>query len=155
MDKTVMAIAGVSVLIFVGIIIGASKAPSNTKAWATCVQHSNSLAMHIHPELEIDIDGQKQAIPANIGIDPVCMKAIHTHDESGTLHIEHPQRMDFILANFFDNWGKTFTKDQILDKKVDATHVITMTVDGQPSEEYENLTLRDGQKIVIRYEEKK
>ena len=154
MDKTTGAIIGITVLVFAVIIIGSVQGTKNFKPGAQCVQHSNSLSMHIHPVIEIYLEGEKAAIPANIGIDPTCMKAVHTHDESGTIHIESPQFNDFKLADFFENWGVPFTKDQILDKTVDDTHTISLTVDGQPSEDYENLIMRDGQQIVIRYDKK-
>lgn len=155
MDKTVVAIAGLSVLVLGGIIAFSAIGSRNFEPRKQCMEHSVSLSMHIHPELEIYIDNQKQTIPANLGIDPTCMRALHTHDETGKLHVEYPQQHEFKLGDFFANWGQTFSKEQLVDKKVDEKHVITMMVDGQPSEEYENLILRDGQKIVIRYEAKK
>ena len=41
-----------------------------------------------------------------------------------------------------------------MDSMVDDTHEMIMTVDGQPSGEYENLILKDKQDIVIEYKEK-
>src|SRR5207244_304602 len=64
---------------------------------------------HIHPHLDIVILGQKQEIPADIGIVAGCMNPIHTHDQSGQIHIESPEKRDFILADFFAVWNKTFT----------------------------------------------
>lgn len=110
---------------------------------------------HIHPHLEIVISGQRQVIPANIGISASCMHPLHTHDASGTLHVESPEARDFTLSDFFAVWGKTFNKDQILDSKVDDTHVIRVMVNGQAVNTYENTILRDKDQIVISYEAKK
>ncbi len=154
MDKNIAAIIGLTVVILAGIIAFTFRSNSNATPYADCVQHSLGLSMHVHSELEIYFDDQKQTIPANIGITPECMKALHTHDESGKIHIEHPQAQEFKLWQFFTNWGQPFSKDQILDKKIDATHTITMTVDGQPSEAFGDLVLKDDQKIVIRYQTK-
>ena len=154
MDKTISIIIAVTVLVFAAIIFGSVQSNKNFKPAAQCVQHSNSLSMHIHPVLEIYLAGEKVNIPSDIGIDPTCMKAIHTHDDTGTLHIEYPQQHDFVLGDFFENWGMAFSKDRLIDKMVDDTHAITVTVDGQPNEDYEKLMLKDGQKIVIRYEAK-
>lgn len=154
MDRTTVTIVALGVLIFGGIIGGAVIGSRNFKPYNQCVEHSVSLSMHIHPELSIIIDGQPQPIPANIGIDPTCMKAVHTHDETGKIHLEYPDQIDFKLADFFTVWGQPFSKDQILDKKADDTHTIIMTVDGQPSTDFENLILKDAQKIEIRYETK-
>lgn len=110
---------------------------------------------HIHPNLQIVINGQKQEIMANIGISLSCMNALHTHDSSGIIHVESPEKRDFTLSDFFAVWNKTYNKDQILDYKVDNKHVIRETINGQEVEEYENTVLRDKNQIIIFYEEKK
>jgi hypothetical protein len=110
---------------------------------------------HIHPVLEIFIDGKQEIIPANTGITANCMSSLHTHDTTGTLHVESPVKRDFTLGDFFAVWGKVLTHDQILDNKIDATHIMTMTVNGKPSTEFEDLVLADKDLIVINYDKKK
>jgi hypothetical protein len=109
---------------------------------------------HIHPSLEINISGENMTIPANIGVSPTCMNSLHTHDDTGLIHVEAPEKRDFTLADFFAVWNKEFSRNQILDAKVDANTEIVMTVNGTPSNEYENLVLKDGDKIVISYQKK-
>lgn len=117
-----------------------------------CVTHGN-LGMHIHPLLSIFIDGEKQDISANIGIvSSTCFRPIHTHDASGKLHIEWRTLRDFTLGEFFKVWDRSFSKGQIFDYKVDKTHTLTITVNGIPSEKYEDLILKDGNRIEIHYE---
>jgi len=106
---------------------------------------------HIHPHLQIIMNGKNEVVPANIGITADCMHPVHTHDTTGEIHVESPEQADFTLGDFFAVWGKQFSQDQILDYKTDAAHEILMTVDGEPSSGYENLVLQDGQKIVIEY----
>lgn len=118
-----------------------------------CIQHV-SLSLHIHSHLEIVINGEKQIIPANIGVSPSCMRPVHIHDQTGTIHIEWKRKRDFPLADFFRVWGKTFSQSQILDQRVDQNHEIIMTVNGKKSEEYEKFIMRDGDRIVIIYQEK-
>lgn len=110
---------------------------------------------HIHPHLEININGERQEIPADIGDSPTCLNALHTHDATGELHVESPERRDFTLADFFAVWNKTYSKDQILDSKVDGEHVIRETVNGQEVADYENTVLRDQDQIIIFYEKKR
>lgn len=110
---------------------------------------------HIHPNLEIVINGEKQVIPANIGIKADCMNALHTHGTSGEIHVESPQKRDFTLADLFAVWDKTYSRDQIFDFKADEQYTIRETVNGQEVEEYENTVLRDKDEIVIFYEERK
>ncbi len=154
MDKTTSVIVGITLVVFAAIVVGSAQSTKNFNPATQCVQHSNSLSMHIHPVVKIFFDDAPVTIPSNIGIDPSCMKALHTHDESGTIHVEYPQTHDFVLADFFANWGMPFFKDQIMDKKIDATHTLTMTVDGKPSDQFDKLVLKDGQQIVIRYASK-
>lgn len=110
--------------------------------------------MHIHQQLTIRIDGKEEAIPANVGIvSPTCMRPMHTHDATGTIHVESPVVRDFTLGELFRVWEKPFGRERLLDATADATHRIVMTVNGEPSEAYENLVLEDGQRIALSLEE--
>jgi len=115
-----------------------------------CIEHA-SIAMHIHPRLKIFIDGVEEKIPANVGISPTCMRSIHTHDDTGEMHLESRRVVDFKLKHFFAVWGQSFSRDQILDYVRDEGHDIAVTVDGKPNREYGELVLRDEQEIVIEY----
>ena len=83
------------------------------------------------------------------------MNPLHTHDSSGKIHVESPEKRDFTLADLFAVWKKIFTKDQILDYKADQTHFIRETVNGAETKDYQNTVLHDGDNIIIYYEEKK
>ena len=141
----------VAAIIIVGIYPKSSSIKTNREVALVCTTDM-ATQFHIHPHLEIIINSQPQEIPANIGINAACMHPIHTHDNSGTLHIESPEKRDFTLADFFAVWGKTFTKDQILDYKADASHTIRETVNGTEVKDYENTILRDGDQIIIYYQ---
>ncbi|MDA2922846.1 hypothetical protein MYX07_06310 [Patescibacteria group bacterium AH-259-L07] len=120
-----------------------------------CVTHGR-LGMHIHPNLSIFINGEKQDIPANTGIvSAACFRPIHTHDASGELHIEFKIVKDFTLREFFKIWDKPFNQEQIFDYMVDEEHILTVTVNGALNKEYENLVLRDNDQIIIKYEAKR
>jgi hypothetical protein len=156
MDKPVLAIGALTALVLAGIIYSSAVSTKNFQPRNQCVEHSASLSMHIHQQVNIFIDGQLATIPDNIGVGSTCMKALHTHaGEPGKIHVEYPQTHDFLLEDFFANWGQSLSKNQIMDKTVDDQHTLTMTVDGQPNTDFEKLILRDGQTIEIRYETKK
>ncbi len=155
MDRIVVVILSLTILILGGIVGGAFYSQKNFSPRDQCVEHSLSLSMHIHPELKIFLDDQPVTIPTNIGISPSCMKAVHTHDETGKIHLEYPQAYNFKLADFFAVWGQPLSKTQLLDKTVDEGHTLTMTVDGQPNQEFSDLVLKDGQQIELRYQTKK
>lgn len=109
---------------------------------------------HIHPVLIIIINGVKQTIPANIGVTSTCLKSIHTHDDSGKIHVEAPAQKDFTLSDFFAVWGKTFNKGQILTSLVNKDFTITVTINGTAVDTYENTPLTDEEQIVISYTRK-
>ena len=146
------------VVLFLVLAIRSSAPPDSakktTREIALLCTTDMATQFHIHPFLKIIANGQKQEIPLNIGIFPTCMNSIHTHDASGKLHVESPEKRDFTLADFFAVWGKPFTKDQILDYKVDATHRIRETLNGKEVQDFENTVLRDGDRIIIYYEAK-
>lgn len=110
---------------------------------------------HIHPFLTIMIDGEKRAIPAEVGIVDGCMNALHTHDDTGKIHVEAPVKRDFTLGDFFAVWRQPFDGTHILDREADGKHEIRLLVNGELSQEYENLVLKDGDQIMIAFQEKK
>jgi hypothetical protein len=116
----------------------------------TPVPEDAALALHIHPHLTIFIDGQAQVIPADIGVGPEGALPIHTHDTSGTLHIESPVNRDFRLQDFFTIWGQTAAGRDLLARLTDPARQLAMTINGQPSTAFGSLVLHDGDNIVLR-----
>ncbi len=111
--------------------------------------------LHWHPQLTIYINGEKQAIPSNVGISASGHKSPHTHDEK-ELHWENEGRVtkdDLKLGKFFENWDKKFTAAQILDKTDPSGKKITMTVNGQPSFEFGDHIVADKEQIEIKYQD--
>lgn len=150
------------ILITIAVILSAiwflnrnsdKKEEANFDLMKECIQHVN-LNLHIHPHLELVINGEKEVIPANLGISLSCMRPVHTHDQTGIIHIEWKRPRDFALGDFFKVWGKTFNQSQILDYRADENHEIIVTVNGERNEEYENLIMRDKDQISIIYKEK-
>jgi len=115
----------------------------------TPVPDGTPLAEHIHVHLTIVVNGQPQTIPAGIGFTPRGFLPIHTHDESGVIHIESPRLHQFHLSDFFKVWGQTFNRRDILGHRADAAHPITMLVNGRPSRAFASLVLRDHEDVVI------
>ena len=117
-------------------------------AWAEagvgCLAGGHSrTAQHFHPKLAIGVDGLQESIPANVGVLRTCMAEVHTHDASGTLHVEAIAADKIThLKDFFTVWGKTISRDG---------YSLVMTVDGKPNFELGELILKDGQQIVLEY----
>jgi hypothetical protein len=124
---------------------------STREVATTCDPEMGNL-FHIHPTLEIRIEGEKYPIEGNIGVTSTCMTRLHTHDADGTIHVESPEVRDFTLGDFFAVWGKTFTKNQLFDYVAGNGKAIRVTVDGVEVDTYEHTVLTDKAHILIRYE---
>jgi hypothetical protein len=108
---------------------------------------------HIHPILEIVVNGEKIPVPTNIGVQKTCMTALHTHTPDGVIHVESPEKRDYTFADFFAVWNQPFSKDEILSYKADTTHRVRITVDGTEVDTFESTLLKDGEHIIISYEQ--
>ena len=118
------------------------------------MKNEGSLGMHIHPIVKISILGSEHKVPANIGVSATFMHVLHTHDDSGVIHVESPRSFPFRLTDFFIVWGKTFNSTCIFNYCADQTHTLTVTVNGVPNAQYEDIVLKDGDLIKIEYAEK-
>jgi hypothetical protein len=69
--------------------------------------------IHIHQHLDIYVNGKKVQVPALIGIDTTggFLTELHTHDTSGVLHVESASKRDYILGQFFGEWGVKLTSN--------------------------------------------
>jgi hypothetical protein len=100
---------------------------------------------HSHPNLTITINGANVPVPLNT-FDSSCQQPIHTHNEPGVLHIETDQSRDYTLNDWFLLWGHhvndanyaIFNSNQIFTNKIDATHHLTMTVNGINDSSFQN-----------------
>lgn len=106
--------------------------------------HQN-VAFHIHPQLEITVDGERQTIPPNAGVSSACMAEVHTHDSSGKLHVESARASregTHTLEDFFAVWDRDIERDG---------YTLTASVDGNEVDNPEEITLRDEVKITLSY----
>lgn len=69
--------------------------------------------IHIHQHLDIYVNGKKVQVPALIGIDESggFLTELHTHDTSGVLHVESEKKQDYVLGQFFGEWGVKLTSN--------------------------------------------
>ena len=105
---------------------------------------------HVHAHLNIRIDGELQLIPAGIGILPTCFSWLHTHVDSGIIHVEAPAERDFTLGEFFDVWGRPLSATQVGDRAVGPGESMFVFVDREPySGDPRAVVLRDLEAIEI------
>ena len=86
-------------------------------------------AYHIHAHLAIYINGKQYTVPYGIGIEqPWSTEAdgtsefvdsgaafyyLHTHDDTGVIHIESPTTKTYTLGQFFAEWNQQLSTTQI------------------------------------------
>lgn len=146
-------IFGGFILLTVAILLGGVFLFSEKETTVPDDQILSRNGLHWHPKLEIFIKGEKQEIPEGIGLKPV-EQPIHTHDSSGTIHLELPglvKKDDLNLGRFFKIWGKGFNSECIFDKCNGEDGKVKMWVNGQENQEFEKYSMRDGDTIEIRY----
>ena len=154
--KTIAAIVAVAITIALGISLSLR---TTTMIGAQMGGGNKPIIMHFHPILTITVDGKPMTVPGQIGIDPAIWKdhsldqygmqamsdgmssmaPLHTHDDSGTIHVESNTIRNYTLGQFLDNWGGL----NVTGKTVKAT------VDGAPVSDYKNIILRDGEQIHL------
>jgi hypothetical protein len=67
--------------------------------------------LHVHQHLDLYVNGQHVPVPADIGIyGQSFITELHTHDSSGIIHVESPVKTNFVLGQFFGEWGIRLTK---------------------------------------------
>jgi len=102
--------------------------------------------LHWHSELTIFAKGEKQEIPANLGIGAVH-NPMHTHDSSGVIHLEFQgvvRKDNLKIGRFFEVWGKNF---------MEFGSSIKMTLNGEENTELENYVMQDKDKIELKFDE--
>ncbi|MDO8565127.1 MAG: hypothetical protein Q7R67_00675 [bacterium] len=146
--KNTLILAGIIIVLFGGSIW-----------WSKSLQKSDPEiisrnGIHWHPILDVYVKGEKQVIPANIGMgpqyssQPMGMAPIHTHDDAteGIVHLEFSglvHKEDITLGQFFANWNK--------DINSFGTN-LKMIVNGVENLEFGNYEMKDSDKIELRYE---
>lgn len=106
-----------------------------------CLVPNLPLLQHFHPRLTVTVDGREEVIPANLGLGS-CELPLHTHDTTGTIHVEAQVARDYTLDDFLKVWGKPLQREG---------YKLEMTVDGKSSQELGSLVLQDKQQIMLEY----
>lgn len=110
--------------------------------------------LHIHQHLDIYLNGKVATVPAHIGMpsNNSFISALHTHDDSGIIHIESPTAQDFTLGQLFQIWNVKLEAASLGDHKADDQNKLRLYVNGQLVEgNPADLKLAAHQEIVIAY----
>jgi hypothetical protein len=105
-------------------------------------------ATHFHVHITLYVDGRKTPIPSQVGIDPVTqtLAAIHTHDDTGIIHMEAGEK-GFAppLQDVFNIWGVRFNAKCIGG----YCGGVEMWVNGHPNTELGKYVLHEHDVITI------
>ena len=126
---TIFSIIGVVALAVAGLVylvVAQSQTPANAAYPVVdniSCQSTEQGGTHIHAHVTMYVNGTKTPIPANVGIasDSSCLYWLHTHDDSGVIHIEAPEGVSATFGNFLDIWGQRFQQVGYPSQLSDAT----------------------------------
>jgi hypothetical protein len=94
---------------------------------------AETVTYHVHAFLEIYDRGKPIPVPQNTGIvDDTCLYWLHTHDDSGEIHIEEPKRTRLTLGNFFDIWHQPLSRTQVASAQTGFAASMRISVDKHP-----------------------
>jgi hypothetical protein len=112
--------------------------------------HSVPLAKHDHVSLSILVNGQPMEIPEGVGMNPELwhdhsldrygpsgISPMHTHDTTGTIHIESTTQREFTVGEFLSVMG------------IEPGTVTKMTVDGNEATDFLDHEMKRGEKIQL------
>jgi len=169
MKKTIIIVVALLVVVGLGILLSRQSAkptvtnnfaavPNDTQLRANLTKagldalSAEGTVLHIHQHLDLVINGQNFTVPAEVGIGTDFISPIHTHDTTGVLHVESPVVKDFMLGQFFDEWGVTLSDSCIANYCSDSSHKLLMAVNGNPiKNNFHNYVLKAHDEIEIWY----
>jgi hypothetical protein len=160
--KRLIVIGVIAIIaIGIGIVVATSKIPLQANAAPTIdgiqCNPSEKFVLHNHVHIDIFINGQRYIVPSQVGIIPErCIYWLHTHDDSGIIHIESPVVKNYTLGQFFDIWNKKFNNSQIIDNVANGknNNTLSVYVNGQKvssGANYRDINLNEHDQIAIVY----
>ena len=146
-----MTIVPISIVV-IGVVVGlyyTSSPPLN----------SNQTVLHNHVRLNVTLDGNPITVPTQIGIGQLGkaedrllygdhsldkygmsgMSPLHTHDDTGTIHVESNTVRNFTLGEFLNIW-----RGLDVDGKT-----VKASINDKPVSDFRNIILNDREKIKL------
>jgi sulfur carrier protein ThiS len=109
------------------------------------------MVLHIHPKLDVKVDGKTIPVPEKIGINEPLYKdhsldkygmqgmaPLHTHDNSGVIHVESTVNRDYTLGELLNIWGIDLNGKSV-----------KVSVNDQPVSDWRNHILNDGEQMNL------
>lgn len=115
------------------------------------------LEVHYHAHLDININGKAAVVPQYLGFvasgnQVVGLAPLHTHDDSGIIHIENSVPATFYLGQVFIEWGVKFTPTCLGPYCSGKGKELAVFLDGKRyAGDPTKLVLKSHQEIAIEY----
>jgi hypothetical protein len=126
------------------------------------VVSTNTVRLHIHPQLAILIRGASELVPGNIGISQGLWRdhsldkygvsgrsPLQTKDGTGVIHVESNTVRDFTLREFLGVWGETVNESQVTGYSVQPGESSCILSDAQAMPPTADIAFADQQRIVL------
>jgi len=116
-----------------GRTAGTDPAPNASRVQCQPVEQ---LANHFHTRVVVVDGGNLLTIPAYVGIRSDCIYWLHTHDDSGVIHVETPITefsTTFTLGDFFSVWGQPIDSSRVAAATVESGQTMRVWVQEGPS----------------------
>jgi hypothetical protein len=108
------------------------------------------LTYHVHTYVGVFVDGEPEVVPAGIGIDNDGHRiaGLHTHDCSGTVHLEAEGPIELTLGQFADSWGVKLDGQCFADL-CGPDNPVAVQVNGEPVADARSVVIADCEVISI------
>ncbi len=115
---------------------------------------TEGVALHNHAHLDLAVNGRLYPVPALIGINvgQRFITELHTHDQSGIIHVESPAVRKFTLGQFFGVWGLRLSSRCLGGYCASGDKLVRVWVNGkQVRTDPRKIALRSHEEIVVTY----
>jgi hypothetical protein len=134
-------------------------APRWTPEYAHLAQRIKQLGLppvgkekvHHHSLIHIYIDGLLVPVAPNIGIHKPAYSSVHTHDQTGIIHMESDVPHKFTIGDFFAIWGVRFGNASLGNLVNKGNNKVHVYVDGKPIADPVHYVMKDQDNIVVGY----
>ena len=107
------------------------------------------LTLHVHQHLDVFVNGRRVVVPAGIGIGDGFLSPLHTHDDSGVIHVESTTVRSYSLAELFAVWGVRLTKTCLVDECADGK--LHLFVNGKRAADPNRIVLSQHLEIAVAF----
>jgi hypothetical protein len=127
--------------------------PANTERLAARVDAiglpPEGAAQHVHANLRIFVHGERVDVPNGIGVGADEIASLHTHDDTGTIHVESEATRGFTLGEFFDVWGVRLSGTCVGGYCESGKDRLRVFVDGEEVAANRRDTVLDDQEVIV------